>query len=136
MNKVILNKMDTCLSYVLKRIGCFELYPFDYDKLVDGEWFEIFAYKKENLEIGDVSLWDEFNGVKRALMSTEITEDGKLIFNKVYQGFHCAVYEGDGLYSDCSQDGFYPYLRVHRIDKIRADKILRKRHNLNILARY
>ncbi len=61
----------------------------------------------------------------------EITEDGKLIFNQVYQGFHCAVYEGDGLFSDCSQDHFYPYIRVRRIEEIEANTILRKRPDNN-----
>ncbi len=116
------------MSYVLKRIGCFDLYPFDYDKLTDGEWFEILAYDQNKLQPEDIILWDGFDcQVRKIPMSTEITQDGKLIFNQVYQGFHCAVYEGDGLFSDCSQDTFYPYIRVRQIDEIKANTILRKR---------
>jgi len=125
MKKVILDKMDTCLTYALKRIGRFGLYPIDYDRLIDGKRFKVIAYKRKKLQQGDILLWDWDDAVKNIPMSSEITKGGKLIFHKVYQGFHCAVYEGNGLFSDCDQEKFYPYIRVRPIQEVKPCKILR-----------
>jgi len=127
IKSVVLDKTDTCLTYALKRIDCFDVYPIDYDKLTNGQIFEVLSYDKTILIKGDILLWDKWD-VRSVPTATEITKERVILYHTIFQGFHCGIYEDKDLVSDCSQEQFYPYLRLRVLSEMKKpDKILRKR---------
>jgi hypothetical protein len=132
IHKVNLSKTDTCLTYVLKRIG---LDP----NLCTYEDFNEFFHqitwksKKKELQIGNILLWD--NEVKWKWIPTSISKDGQIKSKLTPTGFHFAVYEGDNLISDCTRlhsiSPPSPSLRIRDLNEIKSnpDWILIYDHN-------
>jgi hypothetical protein len=100
VQKVVLDKTDTCLTYSLKRIGL-DPHLCEYENF--NEFFHQITWKskKKDLKIGDILLWDK--EVTWTWMPTSISKDlvvkNKLIPTK----FHFGVWEGSGLISDCTR---------------------------------
>jgi hypothetical protein len=100
LHKVTLEKTDTCLTYALKRIG---LKPdlCVYESI--NEHFHQIPWKarKKELTIGTILLWD--TNLKWRWLPVSITKDGHIKNKLIHTGVHFAVYEGDGLISDCTR---------------------------------
>lgn len=100
IQKVTIDKTDTCLTYALKRIG---LDP----KLCNYENFNEFFHqlpwksKRKDLTPGTLLLWDK--NIKWKWMPVSITKDGIIKSKSIPTEFHFAVYEGDNLVSDCTR---------------------------------
>lgn len=100
LQKVTLDKTDTCLTYVLKRIGL-DSNLCTYENF--NEYFHQITWrsKKKNLSVGAILLWDK--DVKWKWMPTHISKEGQIKSKLIPTGFHYAVYEGDNLISDCTR---------------------------------
>ena len=102
---VKINKSDTCLTYVLKRIGKFiqsEIYSlenytdyFEREKIGD----------KSELMIGDIILWNE--KLYYQDFPIEITESGIILSHPVQRNIHVAIIEriedDKILFSECTR---------------------------------
>lgn len=126
---VTLKKTDTCLTYALKRIGL-EPINYGYDDLEkDFEVHPFFFGPKCNS--GVLLMWDAH--VKEVDIPWFISERGRIISRPIKTRIHIAVYEGDGLVSDCSRGeapSGLPQLKLRHIDDIKRqpDKILIHKH--------
>lgn len=98
MDSVAVQKTDTCLTYVLKRIGLFNLYPLTYPDLVSGEYFKVIKFLSERCRIGDLLLWDD--NASEVAFPLEITGEGKVLTKKEWRKFHLGVVETNEIYSD------------------------------------
>lgn len=124
--KVTLEKTDTCLTYVLKRMNC----PGDfctYDNY--HEYFNQYSYsrKRGSLKVGDILLWDK--DTKWEWLPWSIDDDGKIEWKNVPTGFHFGIYEGEGCFSDCTRlvRTPHPSLRFRKVKHLKKnpDWILR-----------
>lgn len=79
--------------------------------------------KKKELIIGTILLWDK--DVKWKWMPTAISKDGQVKSKLVPTGFHFAVYEGNGLISDCTRlhsiSPPSPNLRIRELADIKSN---------------
>jgi len=129
LNKVILLKTDTCLTYALRRIGKDELVnKVNYENVHD--YFESFQFtdrKRLNLKVCDILLWQR--DAKYIDMPWEISIDGKILWHRKIMGSHVAVYEGDGIISDNTRliNPPHPSIRVRKLEQLNKmpDYILR-----------
>lgn len=119
LKTVTLNKMDTCLTYALRRLG---LPPDMCTYETFNEHFHQIPWRarRKDLHKGAILLWDK--NVKWVWTPIQITEERQIISKLIPKGFHFAVYEGDNLISDCT--------RLHSISP--PNPSLRLRH-LNTL---
>lgn len=122
IEKVTLEKTDTCLTYVLKRTGLSpELCTYENFN----EYFQQITWRsrKKELEIGSILLWDK--DVKWKWMPTSISKNGQIKSKLIPTGFHFAVYEGDNLISDCTRlhsiSPPSPTLRVRDLGDIKSN---------------
>ena len=86
LKEVILTKRDTCVSYVMRRIGK--------DKLVDITYDELLKYVVTNPgdhKIGDVILYDE--KVRSVPYANKIDGTGRIYTLYLKEGFHVGVIE-------------------------------------------
>lgn len=104
--RVKLTKNDTCLTYVLKRIGAYnneKNYTLDlYDEYFDTKIFDDI----NNLKIGDIIMWTAKEHMEQ--YPFEILENGMIITHNVLRGRHCAIIENiiddsNIFYSDCTR---------------------------------
>jgi hypothetical protein len=122
LNKVVLDKTDTCLTYALKRIGLDPLLC-NYENF--NEFFHQVSWrsKKKKLEVGNLLLWD--SDIKWKWMPTSISKDGHIKNKLVPTGFHFAVYEGDNLISDCTRlhsiSPPSPSLRMRELSDVKSN---------------
>ena len=130
MNSVELYKNDTCVTYALKRIGAFELYPLDYPQLTDGILFEVLTFNATKLSVGDLLLFE--SRTEKEFYPLTIDNNLRIVDKPIWTGFHVAVYEGDGLVSECNRDRCcaYPSISLFKLDDRVPQKIL-KRKTLN-----
>ena len=107
LHSVKLHKTDTCLTYVLKRIGQYKqekTYSLKkYNEYFDSE--EI--YDKTIFKKGDIILWNK-RGYEQEF-PTEITETGEIISNLIMRNIHIGIIENisessDIFYSECRTD--------------------------------
>lgn len=123
LQRVEIAKTDTCLTYVLKRIG-FNPDMCTYETI--NEHFHQIpwsGYKRKELPVGAILLWDKTMSWK--WMPTVVTENGKVISRNVPVGFHFAVYEGEGFISDCTrlQSAVLPHpsLRYREMSSLKSN---------------
>lgn len=104
--RVRINKTDTCLTYIFKRIGLFNSNKF-YSLEIYDEYFDskicddIFTLKP-----GDIVMWTAKEHMEQ--YPFEILENGTIITHNVLRGRHVALIEQliddkTILYSDCSR---------------------------------
>lgn len=91
LHPVVIDKTDTCLTYVLKRKGLSKN-CCTYETVE--KIFNIKEYSEKDLRKGDIVLWD-FN-TELIDIVIEITKDGILKKYPVSIRVHFAIYEGDG----------------------------------------
>lgn len=126
--EVTITKTDTCLTYALKRLGSS---PFIWSYENIDKAFDITSFSTiEQLEVGDVVLWDA--NAHKVEMATHIDVKGNLTLTEVWARVHFAVYEGNGMVSDCSRRdniSSLPRLRVRELKTLERmpDKVLRYR---------
>ena len=128
LNKVVITSNDTCTSYAFKRVGRQEylnkLDTSDIEGWVS-ENFTCIGYEKavqdNSIEKGDLLFWKPKTS---EYMPREITESGTLLFQKVLTGFHFAVVEDLGLYSECTRIAYAPFptLQIKRVGDYRERK--------------
>lgn len=124
--EVTINKTDTCLTYVLKRLGS-SPFIWSYENIDKAFDIKPFSTIKE-LELGDVVLWDE--NAHQVEMATHIDRDGNLTLTNVWARVHFAIYEGNGMVSDCSRRdniSSLPRLRMQHLNEVERmpDRVLR-----------
>jgi hypothetical protein len=125
LKDVTLSKTDTCLTFVLKRLG---LQKDLCSYLTFHEHFHQYPFVryKEKLEIGDLIMWDK--DIKWESMAVSI-KDGRIIWENVPKGFHFGIYEGNGMFTDCTRLVIppHPTLRMRDINSLQKtpDWILR-----------
>jgi hypothetical protein len=111
-----LNKGDTCLTYVLKRLGL-EEDLCSYETLHDHfDQFQFSRYKKK-LSVGDILLWDR--DIKWEWMPW-IIKDKNIIWKNIPLGVHFGIMEDDDLFSDCTRliKPPHPSLRIRRLNEV------------------
>jgi hypothetical protein len=115
---VILHKTDTCLTYVLRRLGkCDLIETITYDNIHD--YFDLLPFtKKRKLEIGDILLWQRDSTMVD--MPWEIEKSGKIIWHRKIIGSHVAIYEGDNMISDTTRflTPPHPNLRLRKLEQL------------------
>ena len=114
LQPVRLSKTDTCLTYILKRLGLNENYC-TYETF--HEHFNQFTFSRfqKKLKIGDILLWDKSSNWE--WLPWSINGGGTIEWKNIPVGFHFAIYEGEGLFSDCSRliTPPHPTLRIRKI---------------------
>lgn len=128
LNKVKLNKTDTCLTYALKRIGADNLVnKIDYENV--HEYFDFVNFgrrSQDKLKPGQILLWDR--NVEYVDLPWSIDENGNIIWYKIPVAFHFAVYEGNDMFSDCTRlaRSPHPSLRMRRFSDLKKmpDQVL------------
>lgn len=100
LKSVSLTKTETCLTYVLRRLGLdsnfctYETFHEHFNQ------FTFSRYQKK-LKVGDILLWDKTS--KWEWLPWMIDEEGIIEWKNVPVSFHFAIYEGDGKFSDCTR---------------------------------
>jgi hypothetical protein len=125
LKDVTLSKNDTCLTYVLKRLGLSK----DFCSYITfHEHFHQYPYSryKDKLEVGDLLLWDK--DVKWEWMPITI-KNGNIMWDNVPRAFHFGIHEGNGIFTDCTRLVIppHPTLRMRTITSLQKtpDWILR-----------
>jgi hypothetical protein len=125
LEKVTLSKTDTCLTYVLKRMGhdpnfcTYETYH---------EYFNQFPFSRKvnSIKVGDILLWDK--DVKWDWLPWQIDDKG-IEWKSIPVGFHFGIYEGDDYFTDCTRlvRTPHPSLRFRKLKDLKKnpDWILR-----------
>lgn len=125
-NPVKINKTETCLTYVFKRVGKYDPlvnYTLDlYDEYFDSKIFE----DNSHLKVGDVIMWTGQDRYEN--YPFEILENGVIITHNVLRGRHCAIIEQiidktQILYSECSRrnsDVGIPQLNMKNLLDVRT----------------
>lgn len=135
LSSVTLMKTETCLTYVLRRLGL----PSDfctYDSF--HEHFNQFTYSRfhKKLKVGDILLWDKTS--RWEWLPWSINGNGIIQWKNVPVGFHFAIYEGDDKFSDCTRlvTPPHPTLRLRKTIDLQKnpDFVLRldSTHDINI----
>lgn len=133
-------KTDTCLTYALKRIGrcmgtahtdnlLININEITYPDLISGDYFEAIDFNPKDCTVSDLLLWDK--KVEEVAFPLEITTNGKVLSRKIWKGFHVAVVEENGIYSD------YDGTKIKLVsfddgDFTRPDKILKQLSNCEL----
>jgi hypothetical protein len=120
LNPVTLDKTDTCLTYVLKRRG---LDPKLCTYQTFHEFFNQYQYARyrKKMEIGDIVLWDK--NIKWEWLPWSINGGVGITWKSTPVGFHFAIYEGDGMFTDCSRTVVppHPTLRLRKINELQKN---------------
>lgn len=119
--EVNIKKTDTCLTYVLRRIGADKLIDkITYDNLHEHFDFKSFERSsQEKLKLGQIFLWDRT--MELVDLPWSIDQNGTILWHKVGVGYHFAVYEGNDMFSDCSrlERNPHPSLRMRRFSDLK-----------------
>lgn len=125
-NRVKINKTDTCLTYVLKRLGEFDAeknYTLElYDEYFDSKFCEDI----NQLSKGDLIMWTGKEYMQQ--IPFEILESGIIITHNVLRGRHIGIIEEmidetTILFSDCSRinsDVGIPQINIKNLFEHRA----------------
>lgn len=129
-HSVELTKTDTCLTYALKRIGLAPTPNYKYENL-ESDFDMVPFFFGPQCNSGVLLLWD--SNKETVDLPWTITESGRIITRAISSRIHVAVYEGDGLVSDCSRDKAHsslPVLKMRHINELgrQPDKILIYKH--------
>lgn len=116
LHKVTIEKTDTCLTYVLKRLGLepnFCIYENFH------EHFDQVIFKRRKLKTGDILLWDKT--LDWEWLPWKI-EDGIISWKSIPVNFHFGIVEEDeSKFSDCSRlvRPPHPTIRMREIKDLR-----------------
>lgn len=126
---VKVDKIDNCLTYALKRIDKFHLFPIDYETLSNGFMANVYTFDNNKLEKCDLLVYN-YN-YENKWIENEITENMIIITNSVGYGLHYLVYEGHGYVSDLAASEEYRYIRLRKLENIlkKPDLIVRFKEN-------
>lgn len=116
---ITLNKTETCLTYVLRRLGVKENIC-TYETLHEHFDQYTFSRHQKNIKVGDVLMWDKTTSWE--WLPWSINGNGIIDWKNIPIGFHFAVYEGNGKFSDCTRLVTPP----HPTLRLRAMKDLQK----------
>ena len=126
LTAVRLTKTETCLTYVLKRIGLggdFCTYENFHEHFNQYN----FSRYRGKLKVGDIMLWDKSS--KWEWLPWSINGNGIIEWKNIPVGFHFAIYEGNDKFSDCTRlvTPPHPTLRLRRMGDLQKnpDFILR-----------
>lgn len=125
LKDVTLTKTDTCLTFVLKRLG---LQKDLCSYITFHEYFQQYPYvrHKNKLQVGDLLMWDK--DISWEWMAITI-KDSTITWENVPKGFHFAIYEGNGMFTDCTRLVIppHPTLRMRDIASLQKtpDWVLR-----------
>lgn len=120
LKSVKIGKKDTCLTYALKRTG---LDYLDLSCLGSAKFFfDFIEFNIDQLKIGDIVYFCK--NQKEVLIPSEISESSEKGINLIEHprsiNNHCAVYEGNGMFSDCTKKDerfmFHNCLRLQTIN--------------------
>ena len=128
MNRVVIDRKETCLSYALKRTGVVTPAKFVTEL---SDYFVLLPFTVENAKRGSLVVWND----KAHTISAgyEITEDGMIINHEVLIDYHVGVIEDEDitLVSDCTRKilpNAVPCIRVRSFNEVRyPDFILIKK---------
>lgn len=125
LKAVKINKTDTCLTYVLKRLGKFKKsknYSLEfYEDLFDVRKFE----SADDLKIGDIIFWNSKMTLERYPIA--ITKEGMIISSEIQRHVHVGVIESISenqiLFSECTRSNFetggVPILQMRNVLDLR-----------------
>jgi surface antigen len=108
MKAVTINKTDTCLTYVLKRLGKFKKNKnYSLENVED-----LFVMSKletlEDLKIGNIIFWNARMTIERYPIS--ITKEGMIVSSEVQRHVHVGIIESISenqiLFSECTRSNF------------------------------
>ena len=125
LKDVTLTKTDTCLTFVLKRLG---LQKDLCSYITFHEHFHQYPYvrQKHKLQVGDLLMWDK--NISWEWMAITI-KNSTITWENVPKGFHFAIYEGNGMFTDCTRLVIppHPTLRMRDIASLQKtpDWVLR-----------
>jgi hypothetical protein len=125
LKDVTLTKTDTCLTFVLKRLG---LQKDLCSYITFHEHFQQYPYvrHKNKLQVGDLLMWDK--DITWEWMAVTI-KNSTITWENVPKGFHFAIYEGNGMFTDCTRLVIppHPTLRMRDIASLQKtpDWVLR-----------
>jgi hypothetical protein len=125
LKDVTLTKTDTCLTFVLKRLG---LQKDLCSYITFHEHFQQYPYvrHKNKLQVGDLLMWDK--DITWEWMAITI-KNSTITWENVPKGFHFAIYEGNGMFTDCTRLVIppHPTLRMRDIASLQKtpDWVLR-----------
>lgn len=97
---ITLNKTETCLTYVLRRLGVngdactYETFHEHFDQYT-------FSRHQKNIKVGDVLMWDKTASWE--WLPWSINGGGIVEWKNIPIGFHFAIYEGNDKFSDCTR---------------------------------
>lgn len=130
MKKVTLEKTDTCLTYVLKRLGL-DPYLCNYESITDHFTEYKFASFRKQMTEGDILLWDR--DLNQEWLPWHISETGQITWRSIPIGFHFGIYEGDKLFSDCTRlvTPPHPTIRLRDMSQLKKNPDWVLRYNEN-----
>jgi len=132
LKPVRLTKTETCLTYVLRRMG---LEPDFCTYETFHEHFNQFTFSRyqKKIKVGDILLWDKTSTWE--WLPWTINDNGIIEWKNIPVGFHFAIYEGDGMFSDCTRlvTPPHPTLRLRTMTDLQKnpDFVLRLELNQN-----
>jgi hypothetical protein len=130
LHQIELSKAETCLTYALRRIGLEPSKSYCYESLEND--FNMIPFREfGQLTQGVLLLWD--SNREYVELPWSIDEKGRIVTSKISSRIHLAVYEGNGLVSDCSRRGnpsSLPSLKMRKLREIdrEPDKVLVYKH--------
>ena len=99
LKSVKIGKKDTCLTYALKRTG------LDYLELSCTsnieKFFNLIDFSLDKLKIGDIIYFSKYK--HDIQIPIEIDSELNLLTHNVSVRNHCCVYEGNGIFTDCTK---------------------------------
>lgn len=121
LQRVEIQKRDTCYTYALKRVGHYNKYC-DLDSPEFINKVERLPIPKD-LQIGDILVsYNHRPQFCSESNSRVITEEGKLLFKTIVYSTHFYVYEGEGVLSDLTYDNRnFNYIRTIEVSSIDWD---------------
>lgn len=124
LHKVELIKTETCLTYVLRRLGL----PHDMCTFEDySDYFDSYNFSRvKKLKAGDILLWDK--NLEWKWLPWVIDSSG-IRWKNVPVSFHFGIMEDENSFSDCTRlvNPPHPTLRYRKVTDLRGrpDWVLR-----------
>jgi len=125
---VVVKRHDTCLTYVLKRVGLWDKFPI-YESFNLKKYFRVIPIlKNTSLKKGTIVVWS--NNFTSQEINCEITSKGIIKQKTIKFKYHFGVVESSSTVSDLTRkDNYlYPRIRVRELvddGKSRAETFVR-----------
>lgn len=123
LQAVTLSKEDTCLTYALKRVGLIDKITTRDTEYLEEDFFFIPYESQSQLTIGSILVFSKHE--KKLIVPDTIDVQGRIISHERLQLRHLAVYEGNGLISDCTTITNYDFsgCRIMRMRELHLLKL-------------